>query len=147
MLNENKDICNVTFTSMDYSILQGYIKKVTKNVSDEDLSLLVSCAVNRKLKKGESLLKEGELCRSFYLVDKGYLRNYYNKEGVSINLNFTFEGEFTTNLKSIKSRKPSEIIIEAGENASVWIFNLNTKGKQYNSNPIINLFILAIQNK
>ncbi|HEY0244740.1 MAG TPA: cyclic nucleotide-binding domain-containing protein [Mucilaginibacter sp.] len=64
------------------------------------MTLLVGCAEYRKLKKGEILLNEGELCRAFYLVEKGYLRTYYNKDGTEINLNFTFEEEFTTNFKS-----------------------------------------------
>lgn len=49
---------------MDDKKLQDYIKRVSTKVSEEDLSLLVKCAVSRKLKKGEQLLKEGEVCRA-----------------------------------------------------------------------------------
>jgi len=126
---------------MDDNTLHAYIKQVSKNIADEDIPLLISCALNRKLKKGERLLKEGEVCRSFYLVDGGYLRTWYNKDGAVINLNFTFEGDFTTNLKSFKNHQPSEVVIEAGEDTSVWIFNLDTIAGQFNSHPVIVLFI------
>jgi len=126
---------------MDDNTLHAYIKQVSKNIADEDIPLLISCALNRKLKKGEHLLMEGEVCRSFYLVETGHLRTWYNKDGAVINLNFTFEGDFTTNLKSFKTHQASEVVIEAGENTSVWIFNLNIIAEQFNSHPVIILFI------
>jgi hypothetical protein len=36
---------------MDDNTLQDYIKKVSKNIADEDIPLLLSCALNRKLKR------------------------------------------------------------------------------------------------
>lgn len=126
---------------MDQETLISSIKKVSKRITDEDIPLLVSCAQYHEFKKGEILLKEGEVCRSFYLVEKGYLRTWYNKDGTAINLNFTFEGEFTTNLKSIYSRHESELIIEASEDTSTWIFNLNAITDSFNSDPQIASFI------
>lgn len=125
---------------MDHQTLQAYTIPILQ-LSDEDLSLLAGCAVSRELKKGETLLKEGEVCRSFYLVEKGYLRTYYNKDGVAINLNFTFEGDFTSNLKSFRSRQASEINIKAGEDTLVWLFNLNSLSEQFGEYPHIMRFI------
>jgi CRP-like cAMP-binding protein len=115
---------------MDHKTLQIYTTPILQ-LSDEDLSLLAGCAMSRELKKGETLLKEGEVCRSFYLVEKGYLRTYYNKDVIAINLNFTFEGDFTTNFKSFRSRQASEINIKAGEDALVCIFSLNSIVEQF----------------
>jgi CRP-like cAMP-binding protein len=131
---------------MKQQALQESLNRISE-LNNEDLSMLLSCAENRKLKKGESVLKEGDVCRSFYLVDKGYLRTWYNKNGVPINLNFTFEGDFTSNFKSFKSRQPSEYIIEAGETSSVWVFDFNIISTQYKGYPQITLFIrrLAIR--
>jgi len=142
----NQDICTSTYTGMQQKTLLAAIKQISDQ-PEEDIKLLADCAAARKLKKGEALLKEGELCRSFYLVEKGHLRTWYNKNGVPINLNFTFEGQFTSNLKSFKSRKPSELIIEAGEPTSVWIFDLNAIAARHKSHPAISLFVrrLAIQ--
>lgn len=129
---------------MDHQTLQAYIKQVSKKISEEDISFLVTWAEKRELKKGEPLLKEGEVCRAFYLVEKGYLRSWYDKDGVAINLNFTFEGEFAGNLKSIKSRQASELIIEAGEDVSVWIFNLDLIAEQFNQLPQFSNFIRRV---
>ena len=129
---------------MDYTTLRTAIRRVSKTTTEEDIDLLLNCAVNRALKKGEILLHEGERCRSFYLVDQGYLRTYYYKDGIAINLNFTFEGSYATNIKSIKSKQPSDLIIEAGENTVVWIFDLDIIAKKFDSHPQIILFIRRV---
>lgn len=131
---------HTTFILMDQDTFKGHIKQFSNNLTDEDLSLLTGCVVYRNLKKGEPILKEGESCRAFYLVNQGYLRTYYNKDGADINMSFTFEGELTTNLKSIKSKQPSEFTIEAGEIASIWVLNLDLMLKHFNSNIQISHF-------
>jgi CRP-like cAMP-binding protein len=125
---------------MDRQTLQGYVAPIFE-LSDEDLSSLMGDAACRRLKKGELLLKQGEVCRSFYLVEKGYLRTWYNKDGVAINLNFTFEGNFASNLKSFRGREPSEINIDAGEDALIWVFEINNLSEKFGSNPEIMRFI------
>ncbi len=128
---------------MDQKTPQSYILQVVP-LSDEDLLLLMSCAQERILKKGEALLKEGVVCRSIYLVTSGYLRTYYNKEGIAINLNFTFEGNFTSNIKSYTSRQPSELTIEAGEPSVVWVFNIDHISGQYNAQSEIARFVRRV---
>ena len=133
---------------MDRQALQESIRQVSTRITEEDLSLLAGYAVFGQIKKGEIILKEGEVCRSFYLVEKGFLRTYYNnKDGATINLNFTFEGDFTCNLQSLKSRKPSEFNIEAGEDTSVWVFHLDSILQRSDSSPVVSQFIrrLAIR--
>jgi len=125
---------------MDQKKLQAAITQISK-ISEEDIALLVSSAVYKKLKKGEAILKEGEVCRSFYLVEHGYLRTWYNKNGVPINLHFTLEGEFISNLKSFKSREPSEVIIEAGEATAIWVFDLNAMSAEIRAHPAISTFV------
>lgn len=111
---------------------------------NEDMSLLLSCITKRELKKGEAVLEEGQVCRRFYFVEKGYLRTWYNKDGVAINLNFTFEGNFTSNLKSFKMRSPSEYIIEAGEDAIVSIFDWDKISSKHIDLPLLALFVRRI---
>jgi len=129
---------------MDNKLLQTAIKNVIE-LSEEDLSLLMSCVTKRQLKRGEPILEKGKVCRSFYFVESGYLRTWYNKDGVSINLNFTFEGHFTCNLKSFKSRQPSDFTIEAGENTSVCVFDWDMISAQVVANrPLIAQFVRRV---
>lgn len=133
------DICT-THWSMDQEALHYSIRQVVE-MSDDDLVLLMSCVRHQFLKKGEAVLQEGEVCRSFYFVEKGHLRTYYDKEGTIINLHFTFENDFTSNLKSFRDRSPSELVIEAGEEAAVWIFNIRQLAIQLGDHPQISRFV------
>jgi len=126
---------------MDHTILRAGIKQVSSRISDDDLSFLLNCAEGLELKKGDLILKEGVICRSFYFVEKGYLRTWYNRDGATINLNFTFEGDFTSNLKSLKGRQGSEFNVEAAEDTTLWVFNLDTISKQFEPHPQISIFV------
>ncbi|MDP9076863.1 MAG: Crp/Fnr family transcriptional regulator [Bacteroidota bacterium] len=125
---------------MDNNTLRNHITKIL-DLPEEDLSLLISCVTYRELKKGEILLNEGEISLAFYLVKNGYLRTYFNKGTTVINLHFAFEGEFTANLQGIKTRQGSENIIAAGEDSSVWIFDLNVIAKYFDTRHQINIFM------
>jgi CRP-like cAMP-binding protein len=125
---------------MDIATLQSYVKPILE-LSEQDTALLATAGQEVKLKKDDILLKEGEICRRFFLVEKGYLRTFYDKDGVEINMNFTFEGEFTTNLRSLRNRQPSETSIEAGEDTIVWIFDLDQLVEQFSDNPGLMRFI------
>lgn len=129
------------FPEMDTTNLRTNIQRISRNMPETDIPLIMGCAECRELQKGEILVKEGDICRSFFLVENGYLRTWYNKDGETINLNFTFEGEYTTNLKSLNTREPSAYTIEAGEDTVIWIFNLNTIVQELKSPPEMILFI------
>jgi len=128
---------------MDDQLLVSAIRNIA-DIPQEDMAILLSCVSKVALKKGEQVLKEGQVCRRFYFVEKGYLRTWYNKDGIGINLNFTFEGSFTSNLKSFKTRNPSEYTIEAGENAVVSVFEWDKISAGVTDRPLIALFVRRI---
>jgi CRP-like cAMP-binding protein len=112
------------------------------DLSDADNALFNTVMSSRRLKKGEIVLQEGTVCRAVYFVEQGYLRTYYNKEDDSIvNLNFTFEGEFTSNLESAIRREASKLSIEAGEDTFLWVFDLDKLSPEMKSRPPVDLFI------
>ena len=119
--------------------LKEFIRQLT-SMSDENFSTLLRNADVRELKKGEKLLREGDVSDKYYFVEKGYLRSYYNKDGTEINIRFTFEAEVTTNFKSLKTEMPSEFIIEAGEKSTVIIFERRKLFELSTDNQEIMLF-------
>lgn len=106
---------------MDCDRVQRFIKQIT-SMSDENLSIIINNSVIKEFKKGEQLLIEGDVSDEYYFVECGFLRTYYNKGGVEINTSFTFEGNVTTNLKSLKAGVHSEFVIVAGEKSLIRIF-------------------------
>lgn len=143
-LNMNRISFVCSFAPMYSKALTTAIQHLT-DLPDPDNALFIAVMSSRRLKKGEIVLQEGMVCRAVYFVEQGYLRTYYNKEdGSVVNLNFTFEGEFTSNLKSAISREPSKMSIEAGEDTLLWIFDLDKLSPEMKSHPPVSQFIRRV---
>jgi CRP-like cAMP-binding protein len=135
---------NFTFTLMDNEVLLSAIKTMTE-LPGEEYGIFNELVYRHELRKGEHILNEGQICRAIYFVEKGYLRTYYNKEdGATINLNFTFEQEFTSNLKSAINREPSKMVIEAGEDTTLWCVDLNKLTPEIKARPTVGRFMRRI---
>ena len=96
------------------------------------------------MKKGECLLDEGQICNHVYFVEKGWLRTFYNRDGKDININFSFEGDFTGNIKSIKKEQPSSYIIVTGEKSVITSFDKKDLLKLYSNSSEIELLCRKI---
>lgn len=102
-------------------------KKITSltEMSVSNLNKLFETATQRQLEKGEIILKQGQICKNIVFVEKGYLRTFYDKDGNEINTNFAFEGDFTTNLKSLRTGSFSDTSIQARETTNIYEFDKN----------------------
>jgi CRP-like cAMP-binding protein len=114
-------------------IIEKLLKKITEmtSLSDDSVNLLLTCAQQKEFAKGQCLLNERQICNYLYFVENGWLRTYINQEGKEIIINFTFEGSFTGNIKSLKTKQPSQCIIEAGERSLVTLFDKEDLLKLY----------------
>ncbi|WP_017258788.1 Crp/Fnr family transcriptional regulator [Pedobacter arcticus] len=110
------------------------------NISNKSIEKVLGIAQQKKYAKGAVVLKEGQICKNILFVEKGYLKSSYNKDGVIINLNFSFEGEFATNLKSLRSQLGSDIVIQAGEDALIYQFDKTQLIDLYEYSPEITFF-------
>lgn len=104
------------------------------------LDLLLGEAKSIYVPKGTILLKEGQVCRSIYFIERGQLRTYYNKNGKDININFYFENNFATNLKSLVEETPSAFYIEAMEHTRTWKFDKEQIVRLYGQSKEIESF-------
>ncbi|ANH82620.1 Crp/Fnr family transcriptional regulator [Niabella ginsenosidivorans] len=102
--------------------LLKFIRSLT-SFSDESWTLLQPALTKKNFKKNEYLLKEGQVCRSLYFIEKGYCKSYYTINGVVKNTGFFFEGDIATNISSFGSDRPSEYFMTACEPLSVTQFD------------------------
>jgi len=109
-------------------------------LSDSGMEMLLGIAAPQTLNRGQFLLKEGQVCRNFYFIETGQLRTFFNKEGKDINLNFSFESHFLTNLKSLLLLTPSAFNIQASEKTLVWKFDRDKLFELYNARCDIESF-------
>lgn len=114
--------------------------KTYASISDKSIEKVLGIAQSKKYVKGDVVLNEGEICKDIFFVEAGYLKSCYNKDGVIINVNFSFEGDFTTNLKSLNSQLGSDMIIQAGEDAIIYKFDKIKLIELYKYSPEIAFF-------
>lgn len=117
-------------------------KKITdlNEISVSSLDKLFKIATQRQFKKGETILKQGQICKTIMFVEKGYLRTFIDKNGTEINTDFTFDGNFTTNLKSLRSASPADNSIQAGEITTIYEFDKDKLLELYNVSVEIESF-------
>lgn len=90
------------------------------SISEEGLDKVLRFFTYRKVKKGELLLKEGEVERHFHFIDSGCVRTYYVNQGGHLKTrHITFENSIVTSLSSFISAKPSYEYVEAIENSEL----------------------------
>lgn len=77
---------------------------------------LIKRSIERRVKRRQFLLQEGDVCRHHHFVVEGCLKMYtVDSKGNEHNLQFTAENDWITDLGSFYSEKPSQLYIEALE--------------------------------
>jgi len=97
-------------------------------ISDRSWKLIKSIVQFQNLKKGEILLREGQIPRNLHYISKGILRTYYTDDKGNIyNKNIFFEKDFAASKVSLLLSSPSHFTIEALENSLI----INIDYKKY----------------
>lgn len=104
---------------MIYEQLGAYIKKNIE-ISEHDLSIVLSYFKRTEKAKNAVLLSEGQTSQFSFFVGKGCLRIYFiNKEGKDVTRYIAFENQLATGLSSFISKLPSAEYIEVIEKAEL----------------------------
>ncbi len=72
------------------------------------------------LKKGEILLKEGQICNHIWFLEQGFLRFFIWKDGEAISKFFTLAPYTFTSQRSFNLRQPTKENIEVLEDSIIW---------------------------
>jgi CRP-like cAMP-binding protein len=110
-------------------------EKITKAIqkfgsfSPEQLTLLFDRLKVMNLEKDESLIREGQVCQSFYFINEGSFRHYIvQDDGIEATLNLFISNDWVLEYKSFMSQQPSESVIRASSDSeiyglSIWDFH------------------------
>lgn len=126
-------------TNNSETLLHKKIAGLTE-ISTSSLSKLFEIATPRQLEKREIILNERQICKTILFVESGCLRTFIDKDGTEINTDFTFEGHFTTNLKSLRSSTFSDTSIQASEPTTLYEFDKDRLLELYKVSPEIESF-------
>jgi len=99
----------------------------------------------KEICKGESVLKQGEICKHIYFVNKGFVRIFYFKNGKNITEWFANEKQFFFSITSYFDEIPSNLVIEASEDSEIILMAKEGLEKLRKSNiEVANLMIAFI---
>lgn len=98
-----------------------YFSEMT-GVPTEELKKIDNLYTVKKVKKGEVLLREGDLCEGFFFVEKGLLRMYsIDKNGKEHIIQFAPENWIVSDRSSQFFNEKSNYYIDAIENSEILI--------------------------
>ncbi len=84
------------------------------------IDMLAGILVPMKFQKGDTILKEGNVCNALYFVEKGMVRQYYYKNKKDVTEHFSFEGRIVFCIESLLKQEPSRLIVEALEATTLY---------------------------
>lgn len=113
----------------------------TANISENEAQHIDASLKRESYKKGDILLRKGELCRHSFFVEKGLLRSYMlADDGKEHVIQFAPEKWFIVDRSSTYFNEASDSFIEAIEDTNVVLINDNFICEISKTNPNFNKF-------
>ena len=91
-------------------------------LTPKGIETLGSILVPFKVTKGDKLMREGEICRYMYYVERGMVRQFYFKGGRDLTEHFSYEGKIVICIESFLKQTPSLLGVEALETS--WLYGI-----------------------
>lgn len=99
------------------------IKKYVENLDEEALHFLDNISTTKTYKKGELLLRAGQICQNNYIIESGIARKYYNIDEKQITTELYFENDVAIAFDSYTLQQASRETIEALTDTKVSVIN------------------------
>jgi CRP-like cAMP-binding protein len=84
-------------------------------MSHDELDMLENVLVPMRFQKGESILKEGEVCTHIYWIQKGLVRQFYYKNGKELTEHMAVENNIVMSIESLFKEEPTHLMMTALE--------------------------------
>jgi CRP/FNR family transcriptional regulator, anaerobic regulatory protein len=118
----------------EYSLLRTFISNFI-NVTEEEWKLHRDALTRKFLKKGEYLLRQGQVCEHVSFISHGSFRVYSVIKDVEVSNYFFFENSYATDYASFLTRKPSDTSIVAMEDSEILQLNFPNMQMLYEKVP------------
>src|SRR5688572_20323105 len=92
----------------EFTPLKHFIDRIVE-VTEPEWKAHRDCLTRRFLKKGEFLIREGQVSSNVSFINKGLFRVYKELNGEEMTKHFFFPLEYATEYISFLTRQPSEI--------------------------------------
>ncbi|WP_017257707.1 Crp/Fnr family transcriptional regulator [Pedobacter arcticus] len=127
--------------------MDNFIKHINKftTISQPEIETLKSATKTISIKKKDLLLKEGEICRANYFVEKGCLRLYFiNEKGSEQIIQFALENWWLTDYMSFNNSSPAQFYIQAVEDCTIIAIARNEQDKLLTEIPTLEKYFRKV---
>ncbi|SNR35088.1 Crp/Fnr family transcriptional regulator [Lutibacter flavus] len=102
-------------------MLTEYLNRLNElsPLSIESKNLLLEHIFVKKINAGDYILKQGDVCKHIYFVNKGFVRIFYYKNGKNITEWFSKEKSFFFSIASYFNETESNLVIETLEDSEI----------------------------
>ncbi|MDQ5930162.1 MAG: hypothetical protein QG594_1949 [Bacteroidota bacterium] len=121
------------------SLLADLSKYVNFNLVEKQA--LEKLLTRKEIKKGDHILKEGDICNFGVFIEKGCMRTYYNYQDIESTTHFFFENDWYADFESYFTEKPSMLNIEALENCTLYFLTKKDYEMLVAIHPTFNTFL------
>ena len=90
-------------------------------MTHDELDILEGILEPVKYGKGEMILTEGEVCRGISYIEKGLVRQFYNKNGKEVTEHLGVDHTIFMCIESLFKEEPTRLQVEALESTLVYI--------------------------
>jgi len=116
-------------------IISNYVE-----ANEEEADALRNILKEKKLKRKEYLLREGQVCNYATFISKGCLRYYYLVNGEESTGQFFFENGWYADYESFLSGEPSSQNIQALEDCSLYLIYRRDLEALFSRHPVFEKF-------
>lgn len=120
--------------------IKTYYNQLLPQLTNEEWQAIEDCLTIKHLKKGEHLVKQGEICNHVSFVNKGLIRFYMVVDGKEIPTGFFMQNQYGSAYESFLTRQPSNENIDILEDAELLQLDYTSMQMLYSKYPIFQVF-------
>jgi CRP-like cAMP-binding protein len=118
------------------------------SLEEDEVQALHLAFTERRVKRRQLLLQDGDVCKYNTFVVEGCFRMFYiDDKGKEHNIQFAIENWWICNIESFLSDQPSKLYIEALENSVILQIKKEDQLNLYHQHPKFNQFFRVLAEK
>lgn len=127
--------------------LVSHIRKFVA-LNDVDAALLFTFFQPKKVKKKETLLETGTICKTNYFVVKGCLRLFFiDEKGIEQTTQFAIENWWLSDYMAFINQQPANFTIQAVENCELLAISYTDQENMFQKLPILERYFRLVYQK
>jgi CRP-like cAMP-binding protein len=118
-----------------YNLIRKSFSSFVPSLTNEDLDRICLRLQVKNYPKKSTIIREGEICRHVYFINKGALRLFNLLEGQEKNAMYVFENNWISEYRSFILQSPALQALQAIEDCELLLLHYDDVQESYNINP------------